>query len=83
MGNKYFIHEIRIGIETFKGIVICDNFDAAKQGYHAFLGAYAYGNHDGTDFCQSMITDMSGNIFFPETWLREKDEENKKNKEEK
>lgn len=69
MGNKFFVHEIRMGEETFKGIVICDNYDAAKQTYHAFLGAYAYGHDANTDFVQAMITDKNGSTLFSETWL--------------
>lgn len=69
MGNQYFVHEIRTGNSTFKGIVICNTFDAAKQTYHAFLGAYGYGHDADTSFCQGMITDMNGTIHFSETWL--------------
>lgn len=69
MGNKFFVHEIRTGEESFKGIVICDTFDAAKQTYHAFLGAYAYGHDAKTDFVQAMITDKNGTIHYDETWL--------------
>ena len=66
--EKYFLHQIKIGENTTKGIVIHDTYDAAKQGYHAFLGAYAYGNEAGTTFVQVMITDMNGNTFMSETW---------------
>lgn len=71
MGNKFFLHEIKRTGETIsKGIVVADTFDAAKQGYHAYLGAYAYGHEANTDFVSCMITDMSGNILkpFDETW---------------
>lgn len=72
MGNKYFLHEIRIGKKaSFKGIVFADTFDAAKQGYHAFLGAYAYGNDTDTYFVQAMITDMDGVTQEAETWFDE------------
>lgn len=69
MTNKYFLHEVRMGTETFKGIVINDTLDAALQGYHAFLGAYAYGNSDKTTFAQAMITDIGGNILKNESWV--------------
>ena len=69
MGNKYFVHEIRTGKATFKGIVFCDTFDDAKQTYHAFLGAYAYGHDPDTAFVQAMITDMNGITHLKETWL--------------
>ena len=75
MGNKYFLQQVRIGkTNTTKGIVIHDTFDAALQGYHAYLGAYAYG-HDADAICvQAMITDRNGIAYNPnggillETW---------------
>lgn len=73
MEQKYFLHQIKRTNGTFdKGIVVKDTFDAVKQSYHAYLGAYAYGNNEGTDFVSCMITDMWGNIVngLSETWSR-------------
>jgi len=66
---KYFLHEVKrtSGVYT-KGIVVADNYDAAKQGYHAYLGAYAYLHDQNTDFVQCMITDMYGTVLMTETW---------------
>lgn len=71
MGNKFFIHEIRghDGTIDNKGIVVAETYDAAKQGYHAYLGAYAYGHDSNTDFVSCMITDMTGSVLMAETWL--------------
>ncbi|MBR3262811.1 MAG: hypothetical protein IKF93_06835 [Lachnospiraceae bacterium] len=70
MENKFFLHEIKRTGETInKGIVVADTYDAAKQGYHAYLGAYAYGHEANTDFVSCMITDMSGMVLLSETWL--------------
>lgn len=67
--NKFFLHEIKqTGGTISKGIVVAETFDAAKQGYHAYLGAYAYGHDPGTDFVSAMITDMSGSVLLSETW---------------
>lgn len=70
MENQFFIHEIRghAGTIDNKGIVVAETYDAAKQGYHAYLGAYAYGNNPDTDFVQCMITDKTGEILMRETW---------------
>lgn len=69
MGYKYFLHEIkRTGEIINKGIVVADTFDAAKQGYHAYLGAYAYGHEANTDFVSCMVTDMYGSVLMQETW---------------
>lgn len=70
MENKFFLHEIKRTGETInKGIVVADTYDAAKQGYHAYLGAYAYGHEANTDFVSCMITDMSGVVLLSETWV--------------
>ena len=71
MENKFFLHQIKRTSGTFsKGIVINDTFDQAKQSYHAYLGAYAYGHEANTDFVSCMITDMWGGIVnnLTETW---------------
>ena len=77
--NVFFMHQIKRTNGTFdKGIVVKsegtseENFEAAKQAFHAYLGAYAY-NHDATtDFVSCMITDLSGNVLKPwdETWQK-------------
>ena len=70
MENKFFMHQIkRTNGEFTKGIVINDTYDSAKQGYHAYLGAYAYGHEANTDFVQCMITDMTGATLMQETWV--------------
>ena len=69
--NKYFLHQIKHvkGGDTFdKGVVVKDTLDAARQGYHAYLGAYAYGNHADTDYVQVEVTDMGGNRLLFEVW---------------
>ena len=69
--NKFFLHQIKRTSNVYtKGIVVHDTFEAAKQSYHAYLGAYAYGHDQNTDFVSCMITDMSGAVLTPfsETW---------------
>lgn len=72
MGNKFFLHQIKRTNGTIdKGIVVKDTIEDAQQGYHAYLGAYAYGHDANTDYVQCMITDKYGNIVkpFAETWI--------------
>lgn len=71
--NKFFMHQIKRTNGTIdKGIVVKDTYEAAKQSYHAYLGAYAYGQNAGTDFVSCMITDMlSGIVFMREDWVAE------------
>lgn len=69
MDNKFFLHQIkRTNGAIDKGIAVKDTFESAKQGFHAYLGAYAYGQSAGTDFVQCMITNTSGSVLMYETW---------------
>lgn len=86
MVNVYFLHQIKHTNSTYeKGIVVKDlerlesetdeelskrNYEAAKQGYHAYLGAYAYGQNASTDYVQCEITDTSGARLMGETWIK-------------
>ena len=70
--DTFFLHQIkRTNSEYSKGIVVCNGLEAAKQSYHAYLGAYAYGHDENTDYVQCMITTMAGTIVesFAETWM--------------
>ena len=70
MNEKFFMHQIKRTSNVIdKGIVVKDDFDGAKQSYHAYLGAYAYGHDAPTDFVSCMITDMSGTVLMDETWM--------------
>jgi len=67
--NKFFLHQIKRTNNGYnKGIVVADTYEAAKQGYHAYMGAYAYGHEEQTDFVSCHITDMSGIVLMTETW---------------
>lgn len=78
--TKFFLHQIRGHENTVdnKGIVAADTFDAAAQGYHAYMGAYAYGHDANTDFVSCMITNGYGDIVpgFKETWSAPQPEPN-------
>lgn len=79
MQNTYFLHQIKHTNSTIdKGIVVKDSYEAAKQGFHAYLGAYAYGQQAETDFVSCMISDLYGAILMSETW-RMPDSENANN----
>lgn len=65
----YFLHQIKHTNNAYdKGIVVKETYEAAKQSYHAYLGAYAYGQHAQTDFVSCMITDDFGAVLMNETW---------------
>ena len=70
MDNKFFMHRIKRTSGTIdKGIEVKDSFEAAKQSYHAYLGACAYGQSIGTDFVSCEITDTYGVRLMDETWI--------------
>lgn len=71
METKFFLHQIKRTNGVFdKGIVVKDSYEAAKQGYHAYLGAYAYGQNDATDYVSVEISDMNGTRRMDETWIK-------------
>lgn len=67
----FFLHQIKHSGDAYdKGIVVKDTFEGAKQSYHAYLGAYAYGQNAQTDFVSCMISDERGTILMYETWQK-------------
>ena len=77
MIEKYFLTQVKRTKGTFeKGCVVKDTLDGVKQSYHAYLGAYAYGNNADTDYVQCLVTDINGLIFMNETWNHIKEEPN-------
>lgn len=73
----FFLHQIKHTNDAYdKGIVVKETYEAAKQGYHAYLGAYAYGQNAQTDFVSVMITNDEGIVMMGETWKAEQPEPN-------
>ena len=68
----FFIHEIKkTGNQYEKGIVVKETIEEAKQVYHAYLGAYAYGKDVNTVFVDCMITEENSNIILQhEQWSK-------------
>lgn len=68
MNNVYFVHQAYHNKTTdtwSKGIVVKsdptkNNEEAALQAYHAYLGAYAYGNNADIDYVYCRITAAGG-----------------------
>ena len=77
MNHVYFVHPIQHNKTTdtwTKGIVVkadanTDNEAAALQAYHAYLGAYGYGNNADIDYVYCRMT-AAGNAREPleEEW---------------
>ena len=70
--DKVFMGRIKMsnGGTFDKGIEVKDSMEAAKQSYHAYLGAYAYGHDASTDYVACYIVDGAGNRKMWEIWER-------------
>lgn len=67
--DKFFLIQIKRTKGVIeKGVVVKDDLDAAKQSYHAYLGAYAFGNNADTDYVLVQILDGKGLGLKGETW---------------
>lgn len=61
--GKCFLVEVqRKNGEYTKGVVVHNSLDAARQGYHAYLGAYAYGHDNSIDYVLAAVLDMDGMV---------------------
>lgn len=67
--DKWFLVQIKRNKGTItKGVVVKDSLDDAKQGFHAYMGAYAYGNEKDTDYVLSQVLDANGTGWIGEAW---------------
>lgn len=59
--DKYYLVQVKRTKGTIeKGVVVKDSLDEARQSYHAYLGAYAYGKDQNTDYVMVEILDGTG-----------------------
>lgn len=64
MEEKFFLVQIkRTNGKYEKGVVVKDSLDDARQGFHAYLGAYGYGHDANTDYVACYTIGMYGEIF--------------------
>ena len=71
MVNKFFMHRAKetTNGDIDKGTEVHPTYDSAKQSYHAYLGAYAYGKVQDVTFVQCSITDKTTHEpLMGETW---------------
>ena len=69
----FFMHRIKHTTNNDnwdKGIEVKETLEAAKQSYHAYLGAYAYEHDANTNFVSCMISNEEGAILLNETWQK-------------
>ena len=63
--QKFFLTQVQHNAEKKKknkGVVVKDTLDAARQSFHAYLGAYGYGNQPTIDYVAVAIMAMDGRI---------------------
>jgi hypothetical protein len=64
MDNKFFLTQIKRTNGTYeKGVVVKDDENAARQSFHAYLGAYGYGHDAATDYVSVSIQNMAGAVI--------------------
>ena len=71
MDNKVFMARAK-RIEATgaydKGLEVRNDLDDAKQGFHAYMAAYAYGHDPTVDFAQCMVFTKNNVMVMAETW---------------
>lgn len=69
MEEKYFLTQVqrKNGAYT-KGVSTHDTMNAARQAYHAYLGAYAYGHDQTVDYVLAMVTALDGSVIDSCVW---------------
>ena len=66
MEVKYLLTQCKRTNGTMsKGCVVHNTSDDAKQGFHAYLSAYAYGHEAGTDYVTAYVLDTNGVVIEP------------------
>lgn len=48
--------------EYSKGVVVKNTLESARQSFHAYLGAYGFGNNPEIDYVQCMVIDSEGRV---------------------
>ena len=73
--DKFYLVQIKKTNETIeKGVVVKDTLDAARQSYHAYLGAYAYEHDANTEYVQVSIIDGVGGQYDHEVWIAKQEQ---------
>lgn len=74
--EKYFLAQVKRTNGTIeKGIVVKDTYDDACQSFHAYLGAYAFGHDENTDYVLVQILNSQGLGMKGETWEKAEEQE--------
>lgn len=68
--GKVFLARVKRNVEGVyeKGLEVRNSMDDARQGFHAYMAAYAYGHDATVEYVQCMVFDQSGLIRLNEQW---------------
>lgn len=56
---------------VIKGVVVKDTLDDAEQSYYAYLGAYAFGHEESTDYVfAQVINGDTGLAYETKVWVK-------------
>ena len=68
--GKVFFARVKRNFEgTYeKGLEVRNSLDDARQGFHAYMAAYAYGHDQTVDYVQCMVFDKAGLVLLNEVW---------------
>lgn len=62
--EKYFLVQVKHTNSVWeKGVVVKDSLNGARQSFHAYLGAYGYGQNPQTDYVLVQIIGDNGTIY--------------------
>lgn len=79
MVEEVFLARAKRNAETGayeKGLEVRQNMDDAKQGFHAYMAAYAYGHDQTVDRVQCLVFDGQGLVRLNEVWEKPEPEPN-------
>lgn len=62
-----------------KGCAVRNSYDEAMQSFYAYLGAYAFGKEEGTDFVQVAVMDSEGHTLAAKSWKKPEPEPEEEN----
>ena len=67
----YFLVQVKRTNGTVeKGVVVKETYDEAQQSFHSYLGAYAYGKDENTDYVLVHILNEDGLGLKGEVWKK-------------
>jgi len=76
--GKVFLARVKRNVEGVyeKGLEVRNSMDDARQGFHAYMAAYAYGHDATVEYVQCMVFDQNGLIRLNEQWAAPEPEPN-------